>query len=178
MPISRRQLLRYGLGGSAILLLGGVGLALQPGRERRPAGGLQALDPRAFSILAAAVDRMIPPREGFPSPASLGTAERIDAFLATCHPSVQKEFRQALHAFENGLVGLVFEGRTRAFTSLPPDAQDRSLRAWRESPWTFRRTVYQAIHGLAMAVYYSSPETYAAVGYPGPPLLRPPGGPP
>jgi hypothetical protein len=32
-----------------------------------------------------------------------------------------------------------------------------------------RRTGFQALKRLSAAVYYGSPETYASVGYPGPP---------
>lgn len=171
MAISRRTLLRYGLGGSLLLLAGGTGLALQPSRLRPPRGPLRALDEKSFSVLSAVVERLIPARPGFPDPVELRIAERVDEFLAAGDPVVAKEFRQALLVVENGLAGLVLDGRPRPFTRLSPAAQDRVLDDWRTSAWSFRRMVYRALHGLCMAVYFTCPEVFPAVGYPGPPAL-------
>src|SRR5690606_29612367 len=171
MAITRRTLLRYGLGGGLLLLAGGAGLSLQPSRRRAPRAPLRALDERSFSVLAAVVDRMLPPRPGYPSAAELGIAERVDAFLAEGDPAVARKFRHALLLLENGLAGFLFDGRARHFARLPPEAQDRVLDAWRTSAWSFRRMVYRALHGLCMAVYSTCPEVFPAVGYPGPPPL-------
>jgi len=171
MAISRRALIRLGVGGSLLLLAGGAGLAFQPSRLRAPSIPLRALDARSISVLAAIVDRLLPPRPGFPTPAELRIAERIDAFLADGDPAVAADFRRALLLFESGLAGLVFEGRSAPFTRLPPDEQDRVLHAWRTSAWSFRRMVYRAIHGLCMATYFTCPETFPGTGYPGPSRL-------
>lgn len=171
MAISRRTLLRFGLGGSLLLATAGTGLALQPSRLRTPRETPKALDERSFSVLAAVVERMIPARRGFPSPAELEIAERIDAFLAAGDPAVAREFQQALLLVENGLAGFLMDGRPRPFTRLSPEAQDRALDAWRTSTWSFRRMIYRALHGLCMATYFTCPEVYAGTGYPGPPVL-------
>lgn len=121
--------------------------------------------------MAAALDRMIPARPGFPSPAELQIAERVDDFLADGDPRVAAEFRQALLVLENGLAGFLLDGRPTAFTRLAPEEQERVLDAWRTSRWKFRRMVYRAIHGLCMAVYFTCPEVYPAVGYAGPPAI-------
>lgn len=171
MAISRRTLLRSGVGGGFLLLAGGAGLALLPSRIRTPSAPLRVLDERSFSVLAAIADRMLPPRPGFPRPADLRLAERIDAFLAEGDPAVAADFRRALLLVESGLAGLLLEGRPLPFTRLSSEQQDRVLDAWRTSAWSFRRMVYRAIHGLCMAVYFTCPETFAATGYPGPPRL-------
>lgn len=171
MSLSRRTFLRRGLGGSAILLAGGLGLSLQPTAQRTPQGRLQALSPKSYSILAAVADRMIPAAPGFLSAAQLQVPEQIDALLASLEPGVTKDVERALALVENGLVGLLLDRRPGAFTHLEPEQQDRVLATWRDSRWEFRRMVYQALHGLCMAVAYSSPEAYPSLGYPGPPPL-------
>lgn len=171
MSFSRRTFLRRGLGGSAILLAGGFGLSLQPTVRRAPQERLLALDSKSFSILAAVADRMIPAAPGFLSAAELRVPEQIDALLASSEPGVAKEVERALGLVESGVVGLVLDRRPRAFTRLPPDEQDRVLAAWRDSRWKLRRAIYQALHGLCMAVAYSSPATFPSLGYPGPPPL-------
>ena len=65
--------------------------------------------------------------------------------------------------------GSLLDGRTRPFTQLDAAGQDATLDGWRRSRISVRRTAFQALHGLCMGSYYASPETYAAVGYPGPP---------
>lgn len=169
MAISRRTLIRYGLGGACLLGIGGAGLALQPTRIRTPSGRLRALDERTFSILAAVADRIAPSGNGFPTAASLGVAENIDALLVRSDPALVDEVKQLLLLLENGLAGLVFDGRIRTFTSLSPEDQDAVLLAWRRSSLSLRRTGYKALHGLCAAAYYASPEVYERLGYPGPP---------
>ena len=47
--------------------------------------------------------------------------------------------------------------------------QDRHLRSWQSSRLAIRRTGFQAMKRLTCAIYFASPETYASVGYGGPP---------
>lgn len=169
MALSRRTVIRYGLGGAVVLAAGGVGLSLQRTVARSPARPLRALDETSFSVLAAVADRISPARGDFRSASDLLVAEKVDDLLATVDPAVVEEVTQVLHLLENGLAGLVFDGRPRAFSALDPSEQDRALAAWKGSRWSLRRTAYRALHGLCAAAYYASPEAYPAVGYPGPP---------
>jgi len=163
------MVIRYGLGGAVALAAGGVGLSLQRTRPRAPSRPLRALDERTFSILAAVADRVTPPREGFPAASELQVAEKIDELLTGVHPAVLEEITQVLHLLENGLAGLVLDGRPKPFTALSPQAQDEALQSWKRSRLGLRRTAYKALRGLCAAAYYASPEIYPAVGYPGPP---------
>ncbi|WP_373047834.1 gluconate 2-dehydrogenase subunit 3 family protein [Vulgatibacter sp.] len=169
MPISRRTILRYGLGGALLLAAGGTGLALQGSALRAPGRQLQVLDPRTYSILAAVADRIVPAGNGFPAATALAVPEKIDALLASGDPGVADEVKQVLLLLENALAGLVFDGRTRPFTKLSPPEQDEALRSWQHSGLSIRRTAFAALHGLCAAAYYASPEIHTLVGYPGPP---------
>ncbi|AKU93258.1 gluconate 2-dehydrogenase subunit 3 family protein [Vulgatibacter incomptus] len=169
MPITRRAVLKYGLGGALALSAGGVGLSFQRTASRTPSRPLRALDPRSFAILAAVAERISPAGDGFPAASELEVAEAIDGLLATSHPAVLDEVKQLLALVENGLAGMLLDGRPQPFTSLSPDDQDRALLAWRRSSLGLRRTAYKALHGLCAAAYYASPRIYPQVGYPGPP---------
>jgi len=57
------------------------------------------------------------------------------------------------------------------FTRLEADEMDARLNAWRTSRLALLRSGYQALKRLAQATYYSSPEVYPLVGYPGPPVV-------
>jgi hypothetical protein len=76
-----------------------------------------------------------------------------------------------LNLFENALTGLAALGKPRTFTRSPPAEQDARLEAWRHSRVALFRSGYQAMKRLAHASYYSSPEVYARLGYPGPPTV-------
>jgi hypothetical protein len=162
--MNRRQLLKRGLFGG--LLLAGAGLAAWPPRGAAH-GELRALSARAHAILAALAARIVPGSDG------VALATRIDASLAGMPEAQLSEFHQLVSLFDNALVGLLFEGRATPFSRLSPEAQDARLEAWRSSSWVVRRSGYQLLRRLCLAVHYGDRSTHAAIGYPGP---RPTGG--
>lgn len=168
---SRRSLLRGGLASVALVTLGGVGLALQPGKPRRlPPGGLKVLSPAEYATLAAFADRSCPPRgPGVPSAADLDIAATADALFANAEEDVKKGLKMGLSIVESGLAGALFLERVRPFTQLSPAEQDRVLWHMRESKVTVRRTLFRALIGLTTSIYYGDPRVWSSVGYPGPP---------
>ena len=168
----RRSFLKKGLLGGILLAVGGgTAIALRPGRRWPAPAGLKVFTAEEHAILAAVARRVIAAREGDPSPDAVGVAQRADAAMALAHPSVQKEFRQLLHLFENGLTGLTTGTSLAPFTASSRRAQDARLAAWAASRVAVFRTGYQAMKRLTAACYWSSPDTWKAAGYPGPPDL-------
>ena len=167
MP-SRRELLKVGLVGGAVLGLGGVGLGLRGTVMVPPTTPLQALDPRSYSVLVAVAERICA-YDGLPTASELGVALGIDALLASTHPGIAAELSQGLMVLENALTGLLLDGRVTPFTALAPAEQDAVLDSWRRSPLPVKRTVYKAIHGLVVAGYWADPTVFPHCGYPGPP---------
>jgi Gluconate 2-dehydrogenase subunit 3 len=167
----RRSFLVKGLLGGALLAAGGA--AWVATRSTRPAehpGRLAVFSPEEAAVLLAVADRLVPPRDGFPSPRALGLAERMDAVAAQADPATQVELRRLVRLFESALSGLLLDGRPQLFTEASPERQDRRLRAWAQSRVALRRTGFRALKRLALASYYTSPATWRAVGYPGPPF--------
>jgi hypothetical protein len=171
----RRSFLKRGILGGALLLVGGaLPIALRSGvdavRPRRP---LRLFTPHEHAVFAAVAARIVPGDDargsGWPSAEALDCAGKADQLMARVHPAVGAELRQLLHLFENGLGGLLTNLRPTPFTRLSPADQDARLDAWRRSRVALLRSGYQALKRLAQATYYSSPEVYARVGYPGPP---------
>jgi hypothetical protein len=99
----------------------------------------------------------------------VNVAEKADAFLAPLDEASAKDLKQLLMLFDNALFSVVMGGPPRPFTQMSPEEQDRHLRSWATSRLAIRRTGFQALKRLAAAIYFGSPETYASVGYPGPP---------
>ncbi len=170
MPdFSRRRLLKLGLGGTALLAAGGIGLSMRAPREVLAPGALKVFSAREHSICAALAETICPGGKGLPTATELGVAAKLDALLASVHPGVAREVRQVLHLFENPVMSLVFDGRVTPFTHLDAEARVTALECWRSSGLLVRRQAYKAIHGLVTAAYWGDPSTYGHGGYPGPP---------
>ena len=167
--MNRRTVLKFGLGGAALLAVSGVGLGLREGVLRTPAAPLQVLGPMEYSVLAAVADRMLPAGDGFPSAATLQVAESVDLLLARSEPEVGAELQQLLGLLENALVGALFGGPATPFTALSTAQQDAVLQAWKNSRLTVRRMGFRVLRSLCLSTYFCHPAAYALVGYPGPP---------
>ncbi len=166
---SRRSLLELGLAGTAVLVVGGVGVSLRAPIPVPAPGPLRVFSEREHSICAAIADTMCPGGDGLPTASELGVPAKLDALLATVHPGVGKEIRQVLHLIENPVAALIFDGRATPFSHLAPAARVAALQSWRESGLSIRKQAYKGIHGLVNAAYWGDPRTYVATGYPGPP---------
>ena len=167
--VTRRQVLKVGLGGAAVVVVGGgAALLLRETVARTPRRPLRALTEEQFSVLAAVADRVAPASGEFPSAWQVEVPERIDELLSRVHPGLADEVGQGLMLLESAAAGMLLEGRTATFTGSPPDEQDAILASWRASGLEVRRKTFKALNGLCNATYYASPEVYAAVGYPGP----------
>jgi hypothetical protein len=174
MHQTRRGLLKKTLGGAALLAAAGaVPLALRKTRLREMPKGrtLQFFTPAEYSIWAAVADRMLAEEKpsGAPTPSQLDVAGRADAFLAPLPEKDGKDLKQLLALFDNALFSAVQGGPPRPFTAMSPQEQDDHIRRWQGSRLAIQRTGYEALRRLCCAMYFSAPETYASVGYPGPP---------
>ena len=78
------------------------------------------------------------------------------------------ELGLGLLLLENALAAMVLDGELVTFTRLDAAGQDATLQRWQDSPMQLRRTIYKALNGLCTATYWSSPEIWRLVGYPGP----------
>jgi len=171
--LGRRRFLKRGLIGGVLLVgAGTLPFAFRSTLRRTPRGPLRLLTAEEYAVLAAVAARLAPgdgAGPSWPTAESLDCAGKIDALLARLHPDAGSELRQLLRLFESSAVGLVVAGSPRPFTRATPAEQDARLQAWRTSRVTLLRSGYQAMKRLVVATYYSSPEVYALVGYPGPP---------
>jgi hypothetical protein len=187
---SRRSLLKKGVFGGAVLLLGSAATTLPmifrphgrlraPGQTSRQISGrpLRYLSPIEYGVFAALSARLVLGDDapaGWPSTEQIDCAGRLDELLGTVHPRAARELCRLLRIFENGLTGLLATGHPETFSAAAPVEQDRRLEAWRHSRLAVLRSGYEALKRLAHATYYSAPETFASVGYAGPPEISAP----
>jgi hypothetical protein len=175
MAVGRRGFLKRTLLGTAVLAAAGaVPLALRKGAGRPlpPGAELLFFTPTEYGVFAAVADRIVPKIDpGQPTAGEVGVALKADHLLSRADPDTRHDFKQLLGLFDNALASFVLDGRARPFTRLSPDEQDQALRQWRDSRLPLRRSGFQGLERLSLAIYYSDPKTYAGIGYPGPPLL-------
>jgi hypothetical protein len=172
----RRGFVKKGLiGGALLLVAGGLPIALRSGpMSARPKRPLLLLSPEEYAVFAAVAARIVPgdgAGAAWPSAEAVDCTGKADQLMARAHPKVGAEFRQLLHLFENGLTGLFTNLRPTPFSACTPEQQDARLDAWSRSRIALLRSGYQALKRLTQATYYSSPELYGPIGYPGPPVV-------
>jgi hypothetical protein len=182
---TRRGLLKKTIAGAALLAAAGaVPLALRKTKLRPPRRPLRFFTPEEYSVFAAVAERVLArgaadvpvelagiltTRPAAPASGEVDVAGKADAFLAPLDAASAKDLKQLLALFDNALFSFATGGPPRPFTRMDPAEQDAHLLAWATSRMAVRRTGFQALKRLSAAVYYGSPETYASVGYPGPP---------
>jgi hypothetical protein len=161
--MTRRTLLKRGLFGGALLLLGGSGvLAVLPSKDMGTAlGPLLALDPKAFNVLVAFAARVVTAKGSDP----IVIAQGVDKVLSSAVVETRDDLNKLLGLFENALGGLLLDGRVTPFTRLDPEAQDKVLEAWRSSRLAIRRTGFQALRKLCLATWYGTEASWAPIGY-------------
>jgi hypothetical protein len=184
---SRRGLLKKTIGGAVLLgAAAAVPVALRKTKLRERVPQLKFFSPAEYSIWAAVAERVLATdvtpataeearlvgsaeRPAAPSPAQIDVAGKADAFLSPLPAGDAKDLKQLLALFDNALFSFATFGPATPFTQMNAAQQDAHLRAWQTSRLAIRRTGFQAMKRLCAAIYFGSPETFASVGYPGPP---------
>jgi hypothetical protein len=169
--LGRRRFLLRGIVGTALLAGAGWLAWREPEGLSGSIGPFAVLSPSEAGVLLALARRILPQADRFPSPETVRVADRVDAFLAMSHPGVQKDVKRLLALVDSAAFGLLLDGSPRRFRSASPEGQDARLLSWSTSRIAVRRTGFRALRRLITSAYYSSPATWGAVGYPGPPDL-------
>jgi hypothetical protein len=164
--VSRRTVLKFGLGGAALFAAGEVGLALLPTKMVEPQTPLKALTQKQFSVFVAIAEAVVGGSD--PDPRALQVAEKVDLTLSRVDPRVAEELVLGLGLMESAAAGLLLDGRLRPLSQLPLERRRAVLRSWRSASITPLRSAFKAVHGFVSAAYWTSPEAFDALGYPGP----------
>ena len=120
-------------------------------------------------MLAAVAARVLPLPDADPPRIAQDVDQVIDGWV----DENRSDFKQLLHLLENGLAGLLLDGRPHNFTRLESAEQDRAIEAFRDSKLVARRAGYHALRKLCAGAYYARETSWRSVGYPGPPVIPP-----
>ncbi|MFZ5440314.1 MAG: hypothetical protein ACOZQL_09915 [Myxococcota bacterium] len=164
--LSRRRLLKLGLGAGGALAAGVGGLFALRGTA--PAvEGLRVLGAHEYRTFAALAQAAFP--EGVAPKTPLDLARAFDGFLADEPDWAQSETKSALLLLELGPV--LFERRLVTFSHLDPDERVAHFQRWGASDSELRRQVFVGFKKFLCLVFYDQPEVWPMFGYEGP-LVR------
>jgi hypothetical protein len=166
MP-TRRQVLKYGVAGALVLAAAGLARGQPAYRAARGDEPLVALDPEEREVLAAIAPAIL---AGTAAGQRLdGVVGSVDRAIAGLPPHLQTEVHQLL-----ALLAAWPGRRWIAGVASPWAEASRAevaafLERWRLSRWTLLQQGYHALHELVLAAWYARPDSWPAIGYPGPP---------
>ena len=165
--MQRRTLLKLGWGSAVVFALaGGTAALLQPGLVNG------VLSPRSRLVMARIASALIADAwpQGVPPEARAMDAllDRINAQIAGLQDAVQAELSQLLTLLDTtaGRRGLV--GISSAWDAVGTPELTGALQAMRTSDLALRQQAYLGLHDLIYAAHFSTPSSWAVLGYPGP----------
>lgn len=173
VKISRRRFLQVGLLGAGALALARMAYLAQYGN----ADTTTALDARGAAIFAAIVpamlDTALPAAPAARQSAIEETLRGIEAAIAGLPPPAQRELHNLISLLAFAPSRSLVAGIWSAWPEASPEAVSRFLADWRASRFQLLRSAYQALHQLVYAAWYGGERAWSAIGYAGPPELRP-----
>lgn len=163
----RRSLLTLGAVSAAVLTLGGGTLALlQPGlHEAR----LSSAGREVFAgVSRALLDGSLPTNAAELAGALDALLGRIDAVVSALAPHAQAELSQLLALLASGGGRRALAGLSEPWQNASVPDMAQALQAMRVSSISLRQQAYQALHDIVGGAYFSDPQTWGMLGYPGP----------
>ncbi len=159
---TRREFLKTGLAGALLLNVAGC---------TRPAQGngrtvvLTALIP---VFLAGVL-----PRGGATRPELIArTVAGVDKAIAGLALATQKEVGELFDLLSFTPTRMIVAGVWSPWPEASAEAIGRFLESWRNSRFDLLKSGYAALHDLIFSAWYARPDTWTAIGYPGPPKVE------
>lgn len=173
LRVTRRRVLTAGLGGGALLLVGGGLRWFAGGYALRPGEAAIGLSVKELCVVRAIVDALFPADGALPSGAALGVHQRIDEEVWSQPDDVRADLRDAIQVLEHCPPVFGFFGRLSA---LPRARREAVLRRVLASDIDVLVQAATALKQMAHLFYYGRSETWGAIGYDGPwqPVPQPP----
>ncbi len=170
MP-TRRQVLKYGLAGALLLAAARTARAE---RDYLPADGsapLEALREADREVLAAIAPAILA-GTGASAANTAAVVGSVDRAVVGLPPHLQQEVGQLLSLLASWPGRRFVAGVAAPWPSASAADVTAFLERWRFSRWALLQQGYHALHDLVLAAWYARPESWTAIGYPGPPEIK------
>jgi len=169
--LRRREFLQVGLAGAAML----AAVRFLDRSEAAPATNYRFLDATAIVTVAALVPVVLEgalPEE--PERRARAIREIVEAFdraVSGMSPGVQREVDQLFGILRFPPSRIALTGLWAPLEECTREEIAGFLTRWRTSRFEIQRAAYQALTQITQAAWYGNSESWAAVGYPGPPKI-------
>lgn len=165
--MNRRHWLKLGLGSAVVLAVGGGWVAtVAPGWQGGRFSSEAKTVLRAFG--KALLDGSLPTGAAAESAALDGLLLRLTDAVAALPAHAQAELSELLALMGTSAGRQWLGGVTAPWPQATVAQVQAGLQAMRFSRVSLRQQAYQALHDLTGAAYFSSPQTWTVLGYPGP----------
>ena len=168
--MNRRQFLKTGLIGGAILAAGGAWVVwrdIRTAEASDPPRDHLALVTRAVApvILAGML-----PGESASREAGIGRViDGVRTVVAAFTPAVRREAEDLFRLLDIRTARRVLTGVSHDWPAADPAEVAAFLERWRRSPIALLQSGYFALHDLVLGAWYADASAWEAIGYAGPP---------
>ena len=176
LPTSRRGFLKFGLMGSAALTVAGTAATLSGCAQQPEANGdFKILRPQDREFFAALIPAVV--AGGYPGElkeqALVRTIKQLDSLIYTLNEFNRVQMIQLFDALSIAPIRVAMGGPWARWQDASVHQVNDFLISWRDSSLQLKRMGYVSLAKLVSMCWYSQPENYASVGYPGPPTKIP-----
>ncbi|WP_330114751.1 twin-arginine translocation pathway signal protein [Pseudomonas sp. JS3066] len=171
--LSRRNLLKVGLLGSAFLATAGVTASLTGCSASVPAGGFAVLRESDLPFLRALVPVMLDgavPAQGIPTAVD-GALQSLDYALHRLSPEMLKLTMQLFDVLALPVTRGPLTGVWGSWEKASAQHVHDFLTRWENSSIGLLKMGHASLLQLVMMAWYGRPESWAHCGYPGPPSV-------
>lgn len=177
LPTTRRGFLQLGLMGTATLALGSTVATLTgcatPLEHNSNFKFLRPHDREFFAALIPVVLDKSFPGELDESVAMRRTLLALDDLIYTLQYYNRDQMRMMFNALSMAPVRVLAGASWTDWKNMSPEQVNEFLIDWRDSSIQLKRMGYVSLSKLIGISWYSQPESFAATGYPGPPIKIP-----
>lgn len=170
-PLSRRSLLKLGLGASAMLATAGFTATLSGCSSDAPASGFQVLRDSDIPLLTAVMSALVGPHPARNETNLKAAVAQLDTTLSWTSPRVQKQVTDLFGLLSMGLTRGPLTGIWGSWDNATDAEVQAFLQRWRDSRLEMLRQGHSALNQLLQMAWYALPVSWDAAGYPGPPII-------
>ena len=165
--MQRRTWLKLGIvSAAALTVIGGAAVLIQPGLER---GALTATGREVFRAVATGVlDKTLPEQPADKDAALTALLGRIDVLISALPPHAQAELSQLVSILGSSAGRMALAGLNTGWRDAGVQEVQAALQSMRFSSLALRQQAYAALHDITAGAYFSEPDSWAILGYPGP----------
>lgn len=177
MMMNRRRWLKVGVAGGAALGVAAWWAQRPSAFGRTPYTPAANLPPAVWTPEAAMMIKALAPVVIGPACTGAASCQRVAegvrVAVAALSPAAQRDVGELFMLLNIGPARGLLTGVWGSWSDASTKDIEAFLQRWRHSRLALLQAGYHALHDLILAAWYAEPESWAAIGYPGPPALAP-----